>query len=287
MAHAHSAERHAGGELTLGAVEFGSLAKILHEHSGIVLAESKRTLMAGRLTKRIRALGLSGFGAYAELVARDAVEKRQMIEALTTNHTSFFREKHHFEHFSANVLPQLLTAAKAGRRIRIWSAGCSSGEEPYSIAMCLLSAARAISPIDWLPTADVAILATDLSTAVLEAARAGRYPAAAATGIPQAYHGFFQPVGNEIEMSASLKRLVAFKRLNLLEEWPMRGHFDVIFCRNVMIYFDENTKDRLCRRFVEAMTEGGQLYIGHSERVCGLASNLVQLVGQTAYRRIQ
>lgn len=283
---AEPAERAISGELALGASEFKMLAGILHAHSGIQLAESKRSLMAGRLAKRVRSLGLSGFAPYLELVSRDASERRHMIEALTTNHTSFFRENHHFDHLSSTILPPLLAQAKEGRRVRIWSAGCSSGEEPYTIAMCVLAAARKVSPIDWLPSADVAILATDLSTPVLDAARAGRYPAAAAPTIPAAYQSYVERSGAEIEMLPSLKRLVAFKRLNLLDEWPMRGRFDVIFCRNVMIYFDEETKTRLCARFVDAMPESGQLYIGHSERVCGPAAERLQLVGQTAYRRI-
>ena len=278
-------DRAAEAELTLGAGEFKILADMLHAHSGILLADSKRSLMAGRLTKHVRTLGLPGFGAYIDLVSRDAAERRRMIEALTTNHTSFFRENHHFDHLTSTVLPALLAAAKGGRRVRIWSAGCSSGEEPYTIAMCLVAAARKISMIDWLPSADVAILATDLSTPILDAARRGRYAAAAVQTIPPAFHSSFKRLGAEIEMGPALKRLIAFKRLNLLDEWPMQGQFDVIFCRNVMIYFDEPTKERLCMRFADALSPEGQLYIGHSERVCGPAAESLQLVGQTAYRR--
>ncbi len=272
-------------ELMLRPAEFRVLADMLHAHAGILLADSKLSLMAGRLSKRVRSLGLPDFKSYVRLVAADADERRHMIEALTTNHTGFFRENHHFEHLSSVVLPDLLRRAKAGHRVRIWSAGCSSGEEPYTIAMCLAAAARDVAPLDWLPGADLAILATDLSTPVLDAARAGRYPAAVGHTIPKAYRTHCtRTAGGEIEMGDALKRLVTFRRLNLLDEWPMQGRFDVIFCRNVMIYFDEPTKARLCDRFADALVDKGHLYIGHSERIGGNAAGRLQLVGQTAYR---
>lgn len=272
-------------ELTLRPAEFKILAEMLHAHAGILLADSKLSLMAGRLSKRVRSLGLPDFKSYVRLVAADAGERRHMIEALTTNHTGFFRENHHFEHLNSVVLPDLLRRAKAGQRVRIWSAGCSSGEEPYTIAMCIAAAAREVAPLEWLPGADLAILATDLSSPVLDAARSGRYPATVDHLIPKAYRGHCARGGSgEIEMSDALKQLVTFRRLNLLDEWPMQGKFDAIFCRNVMIYFDEPTKARLCARFADALVDNGHLYIGHSERVAGSAADRLQLVGQTTYR---
>lgn len=280
-------ERNFGplSELTLRRNEFQILAEMLHAHAGILLADSKISLMSGRLAKRVRLLGLPDFRAYVELVAADAGERRLMIEALTTNHTGFFRESHHFEHLATAVLPDLIRCAKAGRRVRIWSAGCSSGEEPYTIAMCLAAAAREIGPVEWLSSADIAILATDLSSAVLDTAKAGRYTSSAAQAIPKAYRMHCSKARNgEIEMSNTLRSLVAFRRLNLLDEWPMQGQFDAIFCRNVMIYFDEPTKARLCGRFADALVNSGHLYIGHSERIVGDVSDRLRLVGQTTYR---
>ncbi|MDH3659456.1 MAG: protein-glutamate O-methyltransferase CheR [Alphaproteobacteria bacterium] len=204
-----------------------------------------------------------------------------MLNALTTNLTSFFREAHHFDHLKDEALPTSLERDGGGnRRIRIWSSACSTGEEPYSIAMTLLD-----SKVD-LNRLDVRILATDLNTDVLEQARAGRYSAAVMTKCPESCRRHVQLAADGSgQMRAAARDLISFKQLNLLGNWPMKGQFDVIFCRNVLIYFDTQTKTWLVDRFVKVLKPGGWLYLGHSESASGNHPNL-ELIGRTIYRKI-
>jgi chemotaxis protein methyltransferase CheR len=279
-----SALRNPTGEFVLGDADFAVIARMTHTHAGIVLNDGKRQLVYSRLAKQVRRRGLSGFGPYVELLQNDADARREAIFALTTNHTKFFREDHHFQHFARIVRPTLVAQAERGRSVRLWSSASSSGEEPYSLAMTLLGDDRAAGAR--LLQRDVAMLATDLAPHVLATAAAGRYPAEMAKDVPDRFRrAWTRTEGDEMVMAPELKRLVSYRQLNLLGPWPMQGKFDAIFCRNVMIYFDEPTKERLITRFAELLEPGSHLYIGHSERVIGPAADAFESVGQTIYRK--
>jgi len=262
--------------------DFRQIAQLVHAGAGITLPENKVNLVYSRLAKRLRAVGMKTFRDYCALVtSSEGVDERQaMIAALTTNVTRFFREMHHFDHLR-QLLPKLHARAKNGERIRFWSAGCSSGEEPYSLALTIL---------DMIPDAavlDILILATDIDPNVLAHAERGVYRAGQLEDIPLALRrNRLQTLRTESDMSfrvgEEVRSLVRFRELNLLGPWPMNRKFDAIFCRNVMIYFDEETQHRLCARYAGSLNPGGMLYVGHSERV---GSDLpFELVGQTAYR---
>ncbi len=274
------------GDLTLSADDFKSIAAMLHADAGIFLPETKATLVYSRLAKRLRLLGLSSFRDYCDLVAgqEGLDERKQMLVSLTTNVTSFFREQHHFDYLRDHVLPPLLTEARAGRRVRIWSAGCSKGHEPYSIGMTILSL---------MPDAanhDVKVLATDIDTNVLAEASAGVYDESVLAAVPRAeksrYFVAAKTGRGSMRVSDDLRGLVSFRELNLVGSWPMKGKFDVIFCRNVVIYFDEPTQERIWGRFADLLVPNGLLCIGHSERVAGAALPLFTTAATTAYRRV-
>ncbi|SNS29482.1 chemotaxis protein methyltransferase CheR [Sphingomonas laterariae] len=264
--------------------DFQAIAGLVHSHAGIVLADGKAMLVYSRLTKLVRARGLDNFRDYVALLRNDREERVQAIEALTTNHTKFFRENHHFEHFAAHVRPALVEKAARRQRVRLWSAGSSSGEEVHSLMLTLLGTdmddARAIR------SGDVVALASDLNSQVLEIGRRGLYPAAVATDIPPAMKSaWMRASADGVQMGDVVRGLIRFRQLNLLNEWPIRGQFDVIFCRNTMIYFDEPTKERLIARLSAQLVPGGYLYIGHSERLVGPAADDFLSVGQTIYRK--
>lgn len=261
------------------------ISDIMRNDTGIVLSESKASLVYSRLAKRIRKLGLSGFSDYCSLIKtpEGADERKEMMAALTTNVTSFFREPHHFDHLRSKVLPDLIRRAKAGERIRMWSAACSSGPEPYSMALTLLQL---------MPDAnnyDIRILATDIDENILAIARAGIYEEALLTPVSaELRRTWFNPLDNQnnrFQAKEELRSLIAFKPLNLIGSWPMKGRFNVIFCRNVVIYFDNTTQEHLWSRFVPLLDEGGVLYVGHSERVAGSAAVSVHSDGVTTYRK--
>jgi chemotaxis protein methyltransferase CheR len=241
---------------------------ITYTESGIKLGPGKEGLVRGRLAKRVRAVGLDSFAEYLRLVESDAgrAELAEMVDALTTNKTNFFRESAHFDFLGGTVLPAL---AAAGGPARIWSAGCSSGEEPYTLAMV---ACERLAHPERVP---VRILATDLSARVLARARAGVYTAEQLDGVPHAaLEKYFErapetgPSARRI--GARARGLVKFGRLNLMGAWPMRGPFEAILCRNVMIYFDKETQERLVNRYHELLAPGGYLFVGHSESLTGL-----------------
>jgi len=267
--------------------DFRSLSRLAYEHAGIMLPESKRNLVYGRLSRRLRVLRLASFREYREHLATHERELENFINALSTNHTKFFRESHHFDHFRTHVAALFAKSAgrSMGQRLRVWSAGCSTGEEPYSIAFVLK---REISAIE---RHDVRVLATDIDTDVLARAARGGYPASVLEEVPAAYRAFFQLKGGEgaaeqVLVDHHVRSLIVFRRLNLLEPWPFKGLFDAIFCRNVMIYFDSPTKAALVDRFTRQLKPGGWLYIGHSESLIGAHPGL-ELVGRTIYRRTQ
>ncbi len=270
------------GEFVFTAEDFRHIAQTLHAHAGIALSEGKAALVYSRLAKRLRVLGLRSFRDYCALIdGVEGVDERQaMMAALTTNVTRFYREPHHFDHLRDKVMPELAAKARAGGRVRLWSAACSNGQEPYSMAMTVL---------DVLPEAaelDVRILATDIDPNMVAEGAAGVYSDDLLAPVPAASRKHFTPVAGapgRFSADATLRRLVAFKELNLIGDWPMRGRFDVIFCRNVVIYFDDATQERVWGRFTPILNPGGVLYIGHSERVTGPAAHLLQPAGLTTY----
>ena len=270
-------------EFAFSDADFRGLAQVAYEQAGIALADSKRNLVYSRLSRRLRVLGLSTFREYREYLAANNSERESFINAISTNLTKFFRESHHFDHLRTEVVGRFARthAGKSGR-MRIWSAGCSSGEEPYTIAVVIKKEIRD------LERHDIRILATDIDTEVLGRGSRGEYPANSADDIPRPYQDYFEPVEGAKAATIAVDRqaqgLVAFKRLNLMETWPFKGTFDAIFCRNVMIYFDGPTKTKLIERFIEKLNPGGYLYIGHSESLSGSQAGL-SLVGRTIYRR--
>jgi chemotaxis protein methyltransferase CheR len=270
------------GEFLFTADDFRTIAATLHAAAGIALSETKATLVYSRLAKRLRALGLESFRQYCALVTgQDGLDERQqMIVALTTNVTRFFREPHHFEHLREKVLPPLLAGAKRGAPVRIWSAGCSNGQEAYSIALTILSLMPEAADLD------VRILATDIDTQMLAEGRAGVYSSQVVSAVPDALRArwFERGGGDRWRANEAMRRLVTFNELNLIGEWPMRRQFDAIFCRNVVIYFEEETQAQVFNRFVPLLSAEGRLYIGHSERVCGLAAERFATDGVTTYQ---
>ena len=260
--------------------DFGRVADTLRRHCGISLGEAKRPLVAARLAGAVRRDGDASYTQYLDRVLADpaAPAFAGFVDALSTNQTQFFREPQHFDVLRDDVCPAL---ARGPRRVvRGWSAGCSSGEEPYSLAMTLADALPAAA--GW----DVKVLATDLSTRVLAAADAGVYPAerVAAVG-PVRRRRWFRPAGEgDLVVGPALRAMVRFRHLNLMEAWPFRGPMDFVFCRNVMIYFDRPTRERLVNRFYDCLRPGGVLMVGHSESLSGLRHPFRD-VRPTVYRR--
>jgi chemotaxis protein methyltransferase CheR len=272
-------------EIPLSAAEFGRVKARVYEEAGIALSDAKRTLVISRLSKIVRALGLGSFTDYLDFLdGRAAPEDRQdFINALTTNLTRFWREDHHFSHL-ADYVKQL--AAKPTRfspdgrpRLRIWSAGCSTGQEPYTIAMTLMAALPELR--NW----DFRILATDIDTKVLHKAAGGIYPVAELSGLTAERARLLKARGDgKIEVPAAVRSLVAFRPLNLMQQqWPMKGPFDAVFCRNVAIYFDKPTQGAVFGRLGRIIVPGGYLYIGHSENL-GSGDQGFKLVGKTIYQ---
>ncbi|WP_233503647.1 CheR family methyltransferase [Sphingomonas psychrotolerans] len=261
--------------------DFAAIAAIMHSDARIELSEAKTTLVQSRLARRLREHGLSRFSEYVAMVQSDAQERHAMVVALTTNHTHFFREPHHFEHFRETVLPVL--KRKQGP-VRIWSAGCSSGEEVYTIAMCLLGPDR--TSATWLRTADVRLLATDIAPHVVESVQRGFYADNVASGVLEPYRStWMRPAPGGFVMADEARQMVTPRVLNLFEKWPLKAQYDVIFCRNVMIYFGDPAKEELEERFVNQLAPGGHLYIGHSERLIGPAASRMKSCGHTIYAK--
>jgi chemotaxis protein methyltransferase CheR len=246
----------------------------VYQSSGISLNDTKEALVSARVAKRMRALGMSDYGAYLQRVEedRDGTEIVHLIDAISTNVTSFFREPAHFE-----LLSSLVTrwADEGQKRFRFWSAASSTGEEPYTMAMTLLEAARGRSPLD------MRILATDISTTVLQKCREGAYSADKLNGVPPQYRERYfdlrkDPRGSPAYVAKDcMKNLLSFQRLNLSQPpFPMRGPLDVVFCRNVMIYFDNSVRMKLLEEIHRLLKPGGYLMVGHAESLTGMMSNL-------------
>lgn len=262
--------------------DFNFLRKLSNQHSGIQVPDDKFDMFYSRLSKRVRLLGFSRFKEYCGYLQDNSDQEfTEFINAVTTNLTSFFREKHHFEYVTQKLLPELLKKNQAQKQIRVWSAGCSTGEEPYSLAISLIENV----PSDW----DIKILATDLDTNVLSAAAEGVYPVDRVTSISQEHlHNWFQKGSgahaHKVRVKPQLRDMIYFKQLNLMQEWPMKGCFDFIFCRNVLIYFDRATKERLANRYAALLREGSCLFIGHSESLHQLDTPF-SLIGNTIYKK--
>lgn len=276
-----NSRQHKVRDFVLGEEQFQQIAEIMGQHAGIVLSDTKKHLVYGRLVKRLRLLDLSGFDEYLELINSSGNEEfEHFVNALTTNLTSFFREPKHFEFLEKTLVP-MLVQNKSEPVIRIWSAGCSTGEEPYSIAMSVSE----MLPRDW----SVRILATDLDSTVVAHARAGIYSSDRVSGISQdrLRRWFLQGKGSNsgnVRVKPEIAQSIAFKPLNLLHDWPFRQSFDVIFCRNVVIYFDKVTQAKLFDRFANVLAPAGHLFVGHSETLYKVTDRF-NLLGNTIYRK--
>ncbi|MDW4496487.1 protein-glutamate O-methyltransferase [Sulfitobacter sp. D35] len=264
---------------------FEAIAELAYRESGLQLVAEKTSMIQSRLRHRLRDLGLPNFRDYVAFVCSDAgqPERRHMISALTTNVSHFFREKHHFDILSERIAPVLSKKLLAGGRVRLWSAGCSNGQEACSIAMCLLEA------IPDLSRYDLRILGTDIDPKVVAFANAAVYPERMITGVPPAMlDKYFErrTDGAEPEYAARpvLRDLTRFRELNLHGPWPVRQAMDTIFCRNVVIYFDLPTQNALWPRFRKLLTGNGHLFLGHSERIANPEAAGFVTAGPTTYR---
>ncbi|MBI5170872.1 MAG: hypothetical protein HZA61_15390 [Candidatus Eisenbacteria bacterium] len=279
----------AAGMQPLSDADFRALRDLIYEKSGITLSDSKKQLVTSRLSRRLRVHGLSSYREYYEYVTRrdpHGDELREMLNAITTNKTDFFREKHHFDFMTSAFFPQCIERAKSTgeRRMRIWSAGCSTGEEPYTLAMTFLSAFPSTG------TWSLEILATDLDTQVLERAQAGIYPEETIAPVPADLQRrwFRRGTGanaGKVRVSDALRQLITFRQLNFVDHpWWVQGPFDLILCRNVMIYFNQDTQRTIVENFAQRLRPDGYLFIGHSETLSGL-NHLFEPLRGTIYRR--
>jgi chemotaxis protein methyltransferase CheR len=267
-------------KLEFGEEDFSALRALVKEHTGIHLTEQKRELVYGRLSRRLRALGLESFRTYRELLEKnEGDELVQFCNAITTNLTSFFRETHHFQYLREHLLEPRAADPRGLRRLRFWSAGCSTGEEPYSLAMTIHEALPDVRR--W----DVKILATDLDTDVLARGARGLYDEERVRNLsPERVARFFRRQGAGFVVRDELRDLISFRELNLMHTLPMKGPLDAIFCRNVVIYFDKDTQRQLFARVAQLQAPGDILFLGHSENLFRVSDDYT-LVGKTVYRR--
>lgn len=268
-------------EFPMSDENFATVSKLAHDFTGIVLGSHKRDMVYGRLARRIRALGLNNFDQYCDLISEPGTrELSNFINAITTNLTSFFRERHHFDYLREVALPDI--RARNARRLRVWSAGCSTGEEPYSLSLVLN---EEMDTRRW----DCKILATDLDSNVLQHGARGIYDLHRIETLDahQKKRWFMRDPNDSqvVRVKPELQSLIRFKRLNLLENWPMKGPFDVIFCRNVVIYFNKDTQRRLFDKFADMLCDKGYLFIGHSESLHRVSDRFKPL-GHTIYQKI-
>jgi len=280
--HSHAAasrQREMNDRSTLAPGLFSKFQKLIYQEAGIWLATHKHALLTGRLARRLRLLGLKNMQDYFQLVTQpdQQHERAVMIDCITTNETHFFREPRHFDYLERQVFPKWQKEGAAGERLmrlRIWSAGCSTGEEPYSLAMLLLK--HFPEGKGW----EVEVLGTDISTRVLEKARAAVYPIEKSKEIPAEHLRAYMLKGKGehkgvMKVSPELHRVVRFARVNLhADSYPVLGSFDLIFCRNVLIYFDQESKVKVIGGILRHLSPTGLLFVGHSEHLGGIAPNL-------------
>ncbi len=266
------------GQFSLSDQDFEAIAKFAHKNFGLALSSNKKPLVSSRLSRRLNKLKVRNFNKY--LTSLDAPggesERSELLSLLTTNVTQFFRESHHFDTLRTDVLPPLIEKARSGGRVRLWSAGCSNGQEPYTIAMVLHKLCPDAGRLD------IKILGTDIDPVVVRTAQAAQYPADELVQIPAEYR-VKGDSGAENTMPEAIRSLVSFGELNLIEPFPFRGKFDAIFCRNVAIYFDNPTQQNVWAAFQKSLNPNGYLFIGHSERMSGPASKQFKTAGITTY----
>lgn len=265
--------------------DFDYLRQLSNARTGIVVSDDKFDMFYSRLARRVRALGLVSFSDYCDYLDRsnDEGELIELVNAVTTNLTSFFRENHHFDFLAETALPEAVERNRDARRLRIWSAGCSTGEEPYSLAMTLQENGQRLT--GW----DTRILASDIDSNVLAQARTGVYAANRVEALPQRrLKAFFQrgrgAQEGRVRVKDALRGLVEFQQINLMEPLAVERQ-DIIFCRNVIIYFDKETKQRLVERFADQLVDGGYLFIGHSESLYKVTERF-RLIGHTIYQKV-
>jgi chemotaxis protein methyltransferase CheR len=263
--------------------DFRMIAELIHREAGIVIRDHKRAMVRGRLARRARELGLATVAEYCRRLRGKemADELTGLLNALTTNHTAFYREEHHFGHLEQVALPGMPEAAERRGRLRLWCAAASTGEEPYTIAATL----EAFFGTRRHP--DCLLLATDLDTDVIATAETGRYAPAAFDRLTAAQRerlGARRAEGGQFEIGQSLRQAIRFRALNILCDWPFRGPFQAIFCRNMLIYFDQPTKTGVIARMADALAPGGYLYLGHSEAIPAAMPGL-RACGRTVYRK--
>lgn len=270
-------------DVPLGPHEFDLLRALVRRQIGVSLNDSKRVLVESRLRSRLRQLGLKRYMDYYDHLRADGAggELQEFVDAITTNTTSFFRERAHFDYVTEELVPEW---AKRSGRLRLWSAACSSGQEPYSLAATVLAA--------WPDAnkADLRILATDVSQRALEKAQAGVYPVGVRTEVPERYRAYFPVRGagpsRSLGIDERLKAMILFRPLNLISSrFPFRGRFDLILCRNVLIYFSPEDRRVLVERLVSLVAPGGHLFLGLSEALVQAPSGL-ESVGGSIYRRL-
>lgn len=260
---------------------FARLRKLIDEYAGIHLADNRQQMMRTRLGRRLRVLGLDRFDAYLELVANpEHDEVLHFVDALTTNLTYFFREPEHFAVLRHHALPRLIDGRSGGQPLRIWSAGCSSGQEPYSIAMTVRDESRTAG-------LDVRILCTDIHSAMVRQTEVGEYAGREMRGLWNDQRGrWFEQVGtSRFRASPSLRSMLICKRANLLADWPIKPGVDVIFCRNTIIYFEPARRRALLERMADLQRPGAFLFLGHSESVHGI-ERAYRRVANTVYTRV-
>lgn len=272
---------------------FQKFSALVYETAGIHLHEGKKALLQARLSKRLRATGIRSFKEYYDYITRpeNVEEFIRFIDAISTNLTYFFREEQHFQFLEDRALPEIvrMKTEEGSRRIRMWSAGCSSGEEPYSIAICALEFFERKTPgIKW----DFKILATDISTRVLQTAIRGLYSKDKVERVPASLRAkYFRKVKTPdtgeylYEVAPVLKEVITFRRLNLKDPYPFHGPFEAIFCRNVMIYFDKPTQQELIRKMTSYLAPGGYFFVGHSESLTGLSHGL-KYIQPAVYKKV-
>lgn len=266
------------GQFSLSDQDFDAVAKFAHKNFGLALSSNKKPLVSSRLARRLNKMNVRNFESY--LASLDAPggegERSELLSLLTTNVTQFFREPHHFETLREEVLPPLIEKARAGGRVRLWSAGCSNGQEPYTIAMVLNQMCPNAGQLD------IKILGTDIDRVVVRTAETAEYPAEELEQIPAKYK--VKDGGkSDNKMPEVIRSLVSFGVLNLIEPFPFKGKFDAIFCRNVAIYFDTPTQQKVWAAFQKSLNPNGYLFIGHSERMSGPAATKLQNAGITTY----
>ena len=271
-------------EFSFTNADFERVRSVVHAYAGIDLAESKQNLVYNRLARRLRALGFEDFQSYLSYVEGEGKDEEftHLINAITTNLTFFFRENHHFEFLSQELFPALMKKNADSKKIRIWSAGCSTGEEPYSLAIV----AKEFFPAGW----DVRIDASDLDTNVVNTGKEGVYSIEALKGVTQerVKRWFMRGSGANagmVKVKPDLKEIIRFQQVNLMNDWPWNESFDLIFCRNVVIYFDKPTQQRLFSRYYQALKPDGHLFIGHSESLYKVSEQF-KLLGKTIYQKI-